>query len=99
MKTAMLSPRKKIATQNDAQQTVELTDTELDMVAGGIMPGLGVATAFLSGVEGAQNVEHVLIATENAPKQAAASADNGSSVGNGTFTAKGPGNPSNFVGR
>jgi hypothetical protein len=80
----------------------EVAEAELDMVAGGIDTGLGVATAFmtgLSGVEGALNVAHVLIATENAPKQAAASADNGSSVGNGTFTAKGPGNPSNFVGR
>jgi hypothetical protein len=98
MKTAMLSPRKKIATQNDAQQTVELIDTELDMVAGGINPGFGVGTAFTSGVEGALNVAHVLIATENAPNQAPPSANNGSLIGSGSITA-GAGNPSNFVGR
>jgi hypothetical protein len=92
----MLSPRKKIATQNDPG-TVELIDTELDMVAGGINPGFGVGTAFTSGVEGAQNVEHVLVATENAPEQAPPSADNQSEVGSGSITA-GSGNPSNFVG-
>jgi len=98
MKTDMLTPRKKIVTQNDAQQPVELTDIQLDMVAGGINPGFGVGTAFTSGVEGAQNVAHVLIATTNAPAQAAVSAQNASLVGSGSITA-GEGNPSNFVGR
>jgi hypothetical protein len=76
----------------------EVAEAELDMVAGGINPGFGVGTAFTSGVEGAQNVRHVLIATENAPEQAAPSADNQSMIGSGSITA-GPGNPSNFVGR
>jgi hypothetical protein len=93
----MLSPRKKSATQNDAQRTVELIDTELDMVAGGD-PGFGVGTAFNLGVEGAKNVVHVLVATENAPAQAPPSEDNRSEIGSGSITA-GSGNPSNFVGR
>jgi hypothetical protein len=76
----------------------EVAEAELDMVAGGINPGFGVGTAFTSGVEGALNVAHVLIATENAPAQAPPSANNQSSVGSGSITA-GPGNPSNFVGR
>jgi hypothetical protein len=76
----------------------EVAEAELDMVAGGINPGFGVGTAFTSGVEGAQNVAHVLIATENAPAHAPPSVNNESQVGGGSIT-KGEGNPSNFVGR
>jgi hypothetical protein len=76
----------------------EVAEAELDMVAGGINPGFGVGTAFTSGVEGALNVAHVLVATENAPAQAPPSVNNGSTIGGGSLTA-GAGNPSNFVGQ
>jgi hypothetical protein len=75
----------------------EVAEAELDMVAGGD-PGFGVGTADTLGVEGALNVEHVLIATENAPNQAPPSVNNQSMIGSGSITA-GLGNPSNFVGR
>jgi hypothetical protein len=82
-----------------ASKVVELTEAELGMVAGGQNPGpgFGVATAFNLGVEGATNVSHVLIATTNAPAQAAISAGNPSTVAGGQTTA-GTGNPSQSVG-
>ena len=90
--------KKQEAPQPGDSKMVELTGAQLDMVAGGYYdpgPGFGVATAY--NFAGATNAAHALIATTNAPAQAAASSSNPSSVAQGRVTA-GAGNPSQFVG-
>ena len=97
----MFSSNRKQVSQPDASKMVELTEAPLEIVSGGENynpgPGFGIATAFNLGVEGSTNAAHALIATTNAPAQAAASAGNPSFVAQGRVTAT-TGNPSQYVG-
>jgi hypothetical protein len=68
-----------------------LTEEQLDLVAGGVLTGLGVGTAFSTGAQPQAQWN----AGANAPPQAPPSNENPFvNVSTGQYTA-GPGNPSN----